>query len=86
MPGVVGRRDARRQNQIVTGPLGFGPQRPGLRPDQRVVPVKGAGQPRPRLRRPVAAPDVGEFVEEGNAQALGGPGVGRFQQQDDGAK
>jgi len=86
VPGVVGRGDARRQNQVIAGPLGFGPQQPRRRPDQWVMPVKGADQPRPRLRRPVAAPDMGELMEQGNAQALGGPGVGRFRQQDDGAK
>ena len=62
MRSVVGRRDARFEDQIVAGLLAFLAQSAMANPDDRVEPVHGAKHAGRDQHRPVSARDVSDLV------------------------
>ena len=81
--GVLGRRCAHAEHEVVAGQLAFEAQAAGREPRQRVEPVNCPQQLGEHQGEPVSSLHVGELMTEDGVEADVGPAVGAGRQQDD---
>ena len=79
---IVGIRAAARaggQDQVVAGTLGFDGQAAAGQPCEGVKPEHHFGEAAEKKRQAIVPLYVGQFVQQDDTPALGGPGVGRHE-------
>ena len=71
----------RRKHHVIARHLALGLHPPPRKPDQRVVPVQGAGDLCDQLREAVPPPGVGHLVQQHRTPLFGGPRARVLRQQ-----
>ena len=62
--GIIAGARAAGEHEIVAGALALGAEVARRRPDERMEPVERAGNPAKRVANEIAAPNVGQLVED----------------------
>ena len=62
--GIIAGAGAAGEHEIVAGALALGAEVARRRPDERMEPVERTGNPAKRVANEIAAPNVGQLVED----------------------